>query len=508
MGSNILKKKNIILPVIFIIYFALLVYLARYVKMDSDYANLVLEANEVIHGNIFLNGWNLTGLSFVTTDLLYFIFGAIFFGISTRTYYVAAGLMTAVVVLVGWLLVKDEIDDKFACAVFLCLTGLPCYAAMTALRAHTGAVIWAFLAILMIARWKRERITKLLVLCTAFIALGAMGDPLTIIIAVMPMIVVAFFDFIRGREYWSEAGGFIGPAVAGTVLGTVLDRIYFIVGDANKNQALGNQFFITYENWAVSRQRYIEKLMCISDIDFLNRKLVSTETLFYAIGTVFLLLGLLVGIVGIYKFVRDKNSDIITVLLALAVLVDYVVLRLTSLEFSSNDWSRYMVFVIIAVPVIIARNMEAIADFCKADYKIMRIVFTVLAFLVLGFRIVNWKARPMETTEQEKLAEVLMDEGLESGYGFFWDASSITVISKGKVRVRAIRDYEPYIWFCKDEWYDDYVNFVITSEANGHGITPEGALSLFGDPVREIEVDGNIIMIYDKDLSELITGLE
>lgn len=50
------------------------------VGIDSDYSNLVLEATDILNGNPFLEGHqNLTGISFVTTDLLFFIIGVLLY---------------------------------------------------------------------------------------------------------------------------------------------------------------------------------------------------------------------------------------------------------------------------------------------------------------------------------------------------------------------------------------------------------------------------------------------
>ena len=46
---------------------------ARVYPVSSDDATGVLEADAVLHGNILLHGWTLSKVSFVTTDLPFYV---------------------------------------------------------------------------------------------------------------------------------------------------------------------------------------------------------------------------------------------------------------------------------------------------------------------------------------------------------------------------------------------------------------------------------------------------
>lgn len=96
------KIRNIKLPfwaklMIFLIFCSLfVVYSIRLfyiMPIDSDYSNLILEASDIIGGNVFLNGWIQTGISFLTTDLLYYIIAVLINGISYNAYVMASGLI-------------------------------------------------------------------------------------------------------------------------------------------------------------------------------------------------------------------------------------------------------------------------------------------------------------------------------------------------------------------------------------------------------------------------------
>ncbi len=75
---------------LFVLYSIRLFYI---MPIDSDYSNLILEAADIISGNVLLNDWIQTGISFLTTDLLYYVIAVLFNGVSRNSYLVASGLM-------------------------------------------------------------------------------------------------------------------------------------------------------------------------------------------------------------------------------------------------------------------------------------------------------------------------------------------------------------------------------------------------------------------------------
>ncbi len=122
---KILKTLGIIAAIL-AYAFSLMLIIRRYVEMDSDYANLVLEANDILSGNVLLSGWIQTGISFITTDLPFFVLGALFCGISAKTYYIAAGSMITAAVLCGWLACQPEKMKKSDPLIYFSLFAFPC----------------------------------------------------------------------------------------------------------------------------------------------------------------------------------------------------------------------------------------------------------------------------------------------------------------------------------------------------------------------------------------------
>ncbi len=79
------REKNILPLILLFIFFAIygiyLFFAFAQVPMDSDFASLVLEANDILNGNIILKGWHLTDAPFTFTEIL-FMRLAVFFSVS------------------------------------------------------------------------------------------------------------------------------------------------------------------------------------------------------------------------------------------------------------------------------------------------------------------------------------------------------------------------------------------------------------------------------------------
>lgn len=75
-----------LITLLFICWFIILMKAFSRLGLNSDMAGMVIEANEIISGNFFLNGRYLTGLTFFPTDLLFFVISSLLFGLSGKTY--------------------------------------------------------------------------------------------------------------------------------------------------------------------------------------------------------------------------------------------------------------------------------------------------------------------------------------------------------------------------------------------------------------------------------------
>ena len=233
-----INKNDLIVILILLIYIPYIYFIFRRIGIDSDYSNLVLEAKDIISGNLFLKGWNLTGLTFLTTDLIYFISRVLFFGVSTKAYVFAISLMFLGIILSSILLVKGS-NRKISwkkIIFLLLLIGFPTITATMSYRAHTGAIIWSFLSLYFINNFLNSSTkSKKKLLIPLFMILGVVGDPIIILVLIIPVIIYSIYkllflifklhavDEMRNHYY------LIFISTFSIFVGTIIDKLYFLV---------------------------------------------------------------------------------------------------------------------------------------------------------------------------------------------------------------------------------------------------------------------------------------
>ena len=74
--------------------FVVYLRLSRTSPENSDQANILLAASDMLHGNLLLHGWYLTDVSFYTTELPQYALLEIFFGVHASTAHIAAARTT------------------------------------------------------------------------------------------------------------------------------------------------------------------------------------------------------------------------------------------------------------------------------------------------------------------------------------------------------------------------------------------------------------------------------
>ena len=71
--------------------FAVYLRLSRTLPENSDMANVLLAASDMLHGNLLLHGWYLTDVSFYTTEVPQYALLQIFFELGQVVALVGAG---------------------------------------------------------------------------------------------------------------------------------------------------------------------------------------------------------------------------------------------------------------------------------------------------------------------------------------------------------------------------------------------------------------------------------
>ena len=498
-------------------YYVVLRY--RKIMIDSDFCNLILEANDILHGNFFLNDWQLTGLTFITTDLPYYVLTTFFSGVTLKSYVYASALMFLAFLCSCYLLIKDNFSEDNLCKVlFICIACFPSDFAFMGMRSHTAGVTLALLGLYVICNGgKKNRTLKR---SSAFLAwllftLAVTGDSLCIPFVILPILCISLVNIIR--NYVNNAAlqkddiKICVLALLSVTAGKLLEKLYFILGTASKNSFLETKIFLALDQVFAKLVLYLQSLLKLFNADYTGARLFSYEVIFYFLGVLVVVICLYFVMWNIFNFIRGMEYDCIAVSLSLGFLLVSALCVITNIYIDLMG-TRYYATAPGILCVIMLRTFSISVKPHLPVIKLQRITAIFSLFLVLFachqlFPLPgkSYKADPSVVS----LIKTLKKNNLTQGYSGFWTASSSTVYSQNRIKIRAIIKAKDklaqYKWFCKNEWYNDKSSFIVVDK-NGKGdfFTKSDVVKSLGKPDKILSSAPYLIYVYDKDISKMI----
>lgn len=523
MKNTVLIKKIFI----FIFFFTYIVYSAGLflrVGINSDYANLVLEASDIISGNPFLSGWNLTGISFYTTDILFFIIGTLIFGKSIYSYYAAVILMYALLFAGSMLLISEKSKLRWEdLLILLAVGGFPSVYACDVLRAHTAVHAYLFLSLICMSKVlssdNNKKTVIYSVIYTLLVILGICGDSVMLVTLLVPVILYNILKFIFNRfDNIKKRLLICSLTISGAVLGKILDIILMSTGSTNKNTFLDGKVFMNFDGMRDKFRIYISSILGMTDSYFLGQPLLSINTLWFFLRLILVAVTFLVIIKTIVMFVKGKRHDEINTVLSIGFILMSVLFVIT--DIAADVFSaRYIGYFPLLSAVLVIRDFKTYGYYDewyigkKFRFSAIAAIFAAV-ICVSRFQYVSFI--PPEQP-QDKLAVFLEENGLKNGYAKFWNASHVTVSSNDKVKVRAViydgnTHLAQFLWFCKDDWYKpEFANFIVieNGDENGDvfGITEASVKKSVGIPKRVLTFENYKIYVYSQNISDRIVYL-
>src|ERR1700744_3240575 len=98
--------------------------LSRTQPENSDQANILLAASDMLHGNLLLHGWYLTDVSFYTTEEPQYALLEIFFGGHANTAHIAAAMTYPLGVVLAVLVARGGFTSRAALIRLLITAGI------------------------------------------------------------------------------------------------------------------------------------------------------------------------------------------------------------------------------------------------------------------------------------------------------------------------------------------------------------------------------------------------
>lgn len=519
---NSIKMKKICF---FCVYAVFTIWLFRFFEINSDLANHLLQADDILTGNFFLSDWNLTGITFLTTDLIYYEIGRIFCGVSYRAIYVANGLKIFSIFVVAYgSVMKDCVEDrKLKEIIFILAAGIPCMNYMVQLQVHTGAVFLSFCILnLAYATIKSsdaadKKMTYYSAGLFMLAMLGTIGDMLVVVEGVIPVLIFSMYQLLMVKDSDNHEImkyiKLIAALLAGVLAAVLWDKFYFWIGGANKNSYVTNKLFTDSSQWMSKLNSFIAYILDMNMANFTGVKIADFWNLLKFANVVFIFVGLIFMCRILWLMMKKKYEQVD----ALSSMLTFSIMMLfAAFLFTDMSEARYISMIPLAVIVIVVRNCSWVMDAVENRKFCISIVLTVVLISFTGkVHEMSGYQYPQSNRDDYELISFLDSHDLHYGYASFWNASKITVFSGKRVNVRHVVQsgdkFEMFNWFNKNEWYHENTRFVLINNSDGtrgetdaFGVSEEETAALFGVPAQSYTVNNYLILVYDYNLSTKI----
>jgi hypothetical protein len=493
--------------------FACYLHMSRSVPVNSDGASNALQAWAMLHGNPLLRGWELSDVSFYTTELPEYMLIELVRGLRPDVVHVAAAMTYTLVVLLAARLAKGRATGSrgvlragLAAGIMLAPQASEVQVLMLS-PDHVGSTIPVLLIWLLIdgagRRWWVPVATALL------LAWALVADQILLLTGVAPIVLVAlvraYERAVRQRAPARSAAFELGLAAAGLAGAAAGEQILVLI------RASGG-FFV----WPVSDRlvplaglghnllQTYQGILLLFGAGFMGQQagVAAAAAMAHLVG---------VGLAGwaacaaVRRFAR---CELVVQLMVVAVLVSLAAYALgpnAGQPLSSREFAAVLPFgAALAGRTLAGRLSRA------------RLVPALgLALAVYAAAAVSVAALPAVPAQNQALASWLAAHRLTYGLSGYWIANSVTLDSGGAVQLCPLKGNDhtvrPEWWEIQQSWYDPALhvaNFVVLP-SNGIGPPPgpgplaptvAGALGAFGQPARVYYLAQYTVLVWNKNL--------
>ena len=489
---------------------------------NSDEANLGLQAWDMLHGNLLLHGWMLSDVSFFTTELPQYMLLELVGGLNNGTFHLAAAMTYTLALLLVAVLARGRADGRQGLAQVLIAGGIMLAPQLGVgvfilllTVGHFGTSVPLLVTLLVLDRDQPHWYVP--VLAGLLLAWASIADTLVLPVGVAPLAVVALAraaGALIAHRGWRPIGYQLSlVAAAGAAAG-------IWAGSGPIIRALGGFavarvpfHVIAWSGLAAHTRTAGLSMLALFGASFQGthgEPAVAFAVLHLA-GVAVAALGL---IVTIGRFFHRSLAEQVMAVAIVASLVLYL-----GSNFSSGILNGREIAVVLPFSAILAARTigpwltrPAALPASPRPSWFRRSMASLLLFVLAGYAagLGYQLTQPTVPAAMAPLASWLSDHHLTRGLSGYWQSSSVTVDSRGKVTLRAITNHfsgvVPYQWESKASWYDwrtQYANFVVLQNQPGYfsNWTPTHEITdVFGRPAATYHTGPYTIMVWDRNI--------
>jgi hypothetical protein len=535
--------------------FAIYLTLSRTVPENSDQANILLVASDMLHGNVLLHGWYLTDVSFYTTELPQYALLEIFFGVHANTAHIAAAMTYTLVVLLAVLLARGGFTSRAAVIRLLITAGILIapqlgvgVTALVLTVGHIGTAVPVLLILLLLDRAPQclpggptvpdppggtasprtpladppARVWWVPALTGLGLAWALVADELVLVVAVVPLALVCALRVAEAavRERSVSRGlvarryelSLITAAAVAAGLAWIAERVLRALGGYILNPV---PFTFTLHHFTAN----LHSLWAVPQIFGADYRGLAGGPYYTA-----LLHMVSLAVIGLALLLLAwrffAGAALVDQVLGVAIVANLVLFVVTS----AGSEGPHEIAVVAPFGAALAARMLAgparqpAEDPQATSARTSRVLARParaaagLAGLVvlLGYLggLAHDVVQPASPPAFAPVASWLQAHHLRYGLGGYWESSIATVQTGGQVKVRALLKptLAPDLWLAKPAWYDpagQQANFVVLSSTPGfmNNWEPRALISkYFGRPARVYNFGPYTVMVWNRNL--------
>ena len=496
--------------------------ISRALATNSDGASQALQAWDMLHGNLVLHGWQLSDVSFYTTELPEYMLVELLRGLNADVVHVASAMTYTMAVVLAALLARSTATGRAALARVLVTAGImiapqlaPGVAIVMSSPDHFGTSVPVLVVWLILDRARPRWYVP--ILAAVLLAWAVVADQLVLLIGVLPLAIVSatrLYQAVVIERHPLKRQRYDLALLAAAVTAAAAADVAFKILRASGGYLLHpppDQFLAEVQLIPRSLSVTGEGLLVLGGADFLGHQL--------SLGTVVLLLHLggviLAGLgtwVAAKRFLRDRNLvDQLLVVAIAANLAAYIVSTRAYGIAGTREIAPVLPFAAVLAGRLLAGRLLAA--------RLAPALIVVLAGYLAGL---SYSAvQPPAPIHDQQLISWLTAQHLTSGLGGYWQSNDITLATSNRIRIRSLSfaaahglptgepgpnaKLVPTVWDTNLQWYDprtQSANFVVLGgPPRFSGLTGKSlVLATFGPPARSSHVGTYEVLVWNKNL--------
>jgi hypothetical protein len=482
-----------------------LLYLAYYRQAasygsDADGASNVLQAWDMLHGNLLLHGWWLTDVSFYTTELPEYMIVELIRGMNASVETAAAATTYTLMVLLAVVVAKGKATGTegltralIAGGIMLAPWGPEGGGQLLSVPNHTGTAVPLLVIWLVIDRLGDRWYLPWLV--GALLTWVQIADQIAVFVAAVPLVIVSVIRLAQRRQSRRVDAGLL---VAGLASVAAADGMTVLIRRA------GGYFVYTFHPTFARVGELPDRLKWAADsvlamfgANFAGAPL-GPGTAVSVLHLVGMILAAWAFCTGARRLLRAEDRLVPLLVVGIAVLLAGYVFADKAIGLASS----HEVAPVLACGAVLAGRLLPGRRVVTALAPALAVALVAYAG-VLGYSATRPPALPGNAVQSwltsRKLATGLADD--------YWIANGTTVNTSGRVSVRAVNlscgRFIPFAWNTKKQWYapPNTANFLVISlpDRSTGKITAE-ATAQFGTPRQTARIGSDEVLIWNHNV--------